>query len=145
MKPIKEAAPDFRNLVEGPVILKGEVGYDEARTIWNGMFDRKPAIIVRCLQTSDVSQAVNFAKTHQLLIAVKGGGHNSAGNAVCDDGMMIDLSLMQGVDVDAEYTVDYGRSLGYKKGGPAGTQNARILLSVDEERFWNLLVDLLTR
>ena len=100
MNRIHETVSGFRNLVEGAVILPGEPGYDEARAIWNGMFDKRPAIIVRCLQSNDVSQSVRYAREHQLLIAVKGGGHNSAGNAVCDDGMMIDLSLMQQVDVD---------------------------------------------
>ena len=102
MNRIQETVPGFRNLVEGTVILPGEPGYDDARAIWNGMFDKKPAIIVRCLQANDVSQSVRYAREHELVIAVKGGGHNSAGNAVCDDGMMIDLSLMQQVDVDPE-------------------------------------------
>ena len=102
MKNLHETVSDFRKLIEGPVILPGEPEYDDARAIWNGMFDKKPAIIVRCLQANDVSQSVKYARENQLLIAVKGGGHNSAGNAVCDDGIMIDLSLMQQVDVDPE-------------------------------------------
>ena len=102
MKNLHETVSDFRKLIEGPVILPGQSDYDDARAIWNGMFDKKPAIIVRCLQANDVSQSVKYARENQLLIAVKGGGHNSAGNAVCDDGIMIDLSLMQQVDVDPE-------------------------------------------
>ena len=102
MKDLKETVSGFRNLIEGPVVLPGESGYDEARAIWNGMFDKKPAIIARCLHAKDVSQSVKYARENQLLIAVKGGGHNSAGNAVCDDGMMIDLSLMQQVEVDPD-------------------------------------------
>ena len=102
MKDLKETVSGFRNLIEGPVVLPGEPGYDEARAIWNGMFDKKPAIIARCLHPKDVSQSVKYARENQLLIAVKGGGHNSAGNAVCDDGMMIDLSLMQQVEVDPD-------------------------------------------
>lgn len=82
-------------------------GYDGARQIWNGMFDRKPAIIARCVGTSDVIHAVNFARDNNLIIAVKGGGHNSAGTAVCDDGMMIDLSLMRRAVVDKK-TKRYG-------------------------------------
>lgn len=93
---------DFRGQFRGLVLLPDSHGYDAARKIWNGMFDRKPAIIARCVGTSDVIQAVNFARKHKLLIAVKGGGHNSAGNAVCDDGMMIDLSLMRRVLVDQQ-------------------------------------------
>ncbi|MEN8230504.1 MAG: FAD-binding oxidoreductase [Bacteroidota bacterium] len=102
MKNLKETVSSFKNLIEGAVILPGEPEYDESRAIWNGMFDKNPAIIVKCLQADDVSQSVKFARAHQLLIAVKGGGHNSAGNAVCDDGMMIDLSLMQEVHVDPQ-------------------------------------------
>ncbi|MCK5068062.1 MAG: FAD-binding oxidoreductase [Bacteroidales bacterium] len=102
MKNFTESVPGFRKLVAGSVLLPGDPGYDESRAIWNGMFDKKPALIARCTSTEDVSKAVIFAREHQLPIAVKGGGHNSAGNAVCDDGMMIDLSLMQGVEVDAD-------------------------------------------
>lgn len=99
----------------GDLLLPGSDGYDSARQIWNGMFDRKPSIIARCVGTSDVINAVNFARDNKLLVAVKGGGHNSAGNAVCDDGMMIDLSLMRRVNVDPEQKtvrVDGGALLG---------------------------------
>ncbi len=102
MNNIEEAVPGLRDLVEGSVIMPGDSEYDEARAIWNGMFDRKPAIIVRCLNKDDVSQSVRFARDHHLEIAVKGGGHNSAGNAACDHGIMIDLSLMQQVEVDPQ-------------------------------------------
>lgn len=93
---------EFKKLISGKVLLPGEEGYDESRAIWNGMFDKKPAVITRCLHTQDVSQAVRFAREQNLTIAVKGGGHNSAGNAVCDQGMMIDLSLMQKVSVNKD-------------------------------------------
>ncbi len=86
----------------GEVLLQGDEAYDAARQIWNGMFDRKPGIIVRCVGTRDVMNAVNFARDNKLLTSVKGGGHNSAGNAVCDDGVMIDLSLMRRVHVEAQ-------------------------------------------
>ncbi len=95
-----ESVPGFRDLITGTVLLPGEKDYDKSRAIWNGMFDKKPALIARCLNAKDVSQAVIFARKYQLPIAVKGGGHNSAGNAVCNNGMMIDLSLMQNVVVD---------------------------------------------
>ena len=102
MKKTDETVAGFRAQLTGKVILPDDSAYDEARAIWNGMFDKKPAIIARCMNAGDVSHSVKFARAHELLIAVKGGGHNSAGNAVCDDGMVIDLSLMQKVDVDAE-------------------------------------------
>jgi len=101
MTNVSESVPGFRRLVAGNVILPGDSGYDEHRAIWNGMFDKNPALIVRCTSTEDISQSVQFARKNQLQIAVKGGGHNSAGNAVCDDGIVIDLSLMQDVQVNA--------------------------------------------
>ena len=94
------AVQDLREKFRGEILLPDDDGYEAARKIWNGMFDRKPAIIARCVGTSDVINAVNFARDKNLIISVKGGGHNSAGNAVCDDGIMIDLSLMRRVLVD---------------------------------------------
>ena len=91
---------EFENSFRGRVLPAGTHGYDQARKIWNGMFDRKPALIARCVGTSDVIQAVDFARDNDLEISVKGGGHNSAGTAVCDDGLMIDLSLMRRVTVN---------------------------------------------
>ncbi|PSJ59445.1 FAD-binding oxidoreductase [Pseudaminobacter soli (ex Li et al. 2025)] len=75
--------------------------YDEARTIWNAMVDRKPGLIVRCANATDVINAVQFARGNSLLVAIRGGGHNIAGSAVCDGGLMIDLSQMRSVKVDA--------------------------------------------
>ncbi len=86
--------------IAGEVLTASSPGYDTSRTIWNAMIDRKPGIIVRCTCTADVSQAVRFARSHGLLLAVKGGGHNIAGNAVCEGGLMIDLSAMKSVKVD---------------------------------------------
>ncbi len=97
-----ETVAGLRAQLEGPVLLPGDSAYEKSRTIWNGMFDKRPAIIAKCLTARDVSNSVKYALAHELLIAVKGGGHNSAGNAVCDDGMTIDLSLMHKVDVDPE-------------------------------------------
>src|SRR5262249_43242767 len=82
----------FKTSVRGPLLRTGDAGYDEARTVWNGMIDRKPALIARCAGVADVIQAVNFARTHHLLVSVRGGGHNVTGTAVCDGGLMIDLS-----------------------------------------------------
>lgn len=96
----EEKVVELKSIITGDVILPSEAGYDESRSIWNGMFDRKPAIIIRCKNTNDVVHAVKFGRENNLLIAIKGGGHNSAGTGVCDDGLVIDLSLMQDVDVD---------------------------------------------
>lgn len=93
---------EFKSKFRGEIILPDDTNYESAREIWNGMFDRKPAIIARCIGNSDVIRAVNFARENNLLVSVKGGGHNSAGNAACDDGIMIDLSLMRSVHVDKE-------------------------------------------
>ncbi|MET3853728.1 FAD-binding oxidoreductase [Rhizobium sp. OAE497] len=86
--------------LRGRLITKADSDYDEARTIWNAMIDRKPGMIVRCAGASDVIKAVRFAHDNHLLLAVRGGGHNIAGNAVCDGGVMIDLSAMRSVWVD---------------------------------------------
>lgn len=92
----------FRSQFKGEVILPGDPDYDEVRQIWNGMIDRRPAVIARCTSSDDVVQAVNFARENSLLISIRGGGHNIAGSAICDDGIMIDLSLMKGVEIDPE-------------------------------------------
>jgi FAD/FMN-containing dehydrogenase len=85
----------------GDVLDADDASYDEVRAIWNGMIDRKPALIVRCAGAADVLRAVRFASDNRLLVAVRGGGHNIAGNAVCEGGVMIDLSPMTSVRVDA--------------------------------------------
>ncbi|MDT3433729.1 FAD-binding oxidoreductase [Haloarcula sp. 1CSR25-25] len=90
----------FSDQVRGDVLRPRDDGYDEARSVWNAMIDKRPAVIVRCEGTADVIAAVNFARDLDLLLAVKGGGHNIAGKAVCDDGLMIDLSPMNDVRVD---------------------------------------------
>src|SRR5262245_41458274 len=90
----------FRASLRGPLLGAGDAGYNEARTIWNGMIDRRPALIARCAGVADVSHCINFARAHTLLLAVRGGGHNGAGNAVCDGGLMLDLSGMKSVRVD---------------------------------------------
>lgn len=82
------------------VVEKGAPGYDEARSVWNAMIDKRPGLVVRCRGTSDVAQAVRFARKNDLLVAVRAGGHNIAGKGVCDDGLLIDLSQMRSVRVD---------------------------------------------
>ena len=86
----------------GPILREGDPEYDEVRTAWNGMIDRRPAVIVRCVDVGDVVAAVNFARPAGLLVSVRGGDHSAAGNAVCDAGIMIDLSLMKGMTVDPQ-------------------------------------------
>ncbi len=86
--------------LKGNLIVPGDNGYDEARKIWNAMIDRKPAAIVQCANTDDVVKTVNFTRENNLLLAVKGGGHNVAGNAMCDGGIVADLSNMKTVTVD---------------------------------------------
>lgn len=86
----------------GDVICPGDADYDETRSIWNGMIDKYPGLILRCTGVADVIDAVNFACEHDLLVAVRGGGHNVAGSAVCDGGSVIDLSAMTGVWVDPD-------------------------------------------
>ena len=91
----------FRDEMQGAVLDEQSPAYEEARTIWNAMIDRRPALIAQCATAADVAKAVRFARDNRLLVAVRGGGHNIAGNAVCDDGLMIDLSPMKSVRVDA--------------------------------------------
>src|SRR4051812_25701516 len=86
--------------VQGPVLREADDGYDAARAVWNGLIDRRPAVIVQCIGTADVIAAVHFARDENLLLSIRGGGHNVAGNAVNDGGVVADLSLMRGVHVD---------------------------------------------
>lgn len=91
---------EFKGKLRGELIQVGDANYNEARKVWNGLIDKRPSLIVCCTGVADVIESVNFARTHKLLAAVRGGGHNVSGNAVCDDGIVIDLSLMNGVWVD---------------------------------------------
>src|SRR5512143_204617 len=93
---------ELRSKVRGEVLLPGDSGFDAARMIWNAMIDRKPGLIVRCAGVADVMQSVALGRDHGLLVSVRGAGHNIAGNAVCDDGLMIDLSTMKSVHVNPE-------------------------------------------
>ena len=90
----------LRGDLRGSILTSGDGGYDEARTVWNAMIDKRPGLIVRCAGAADVIRAVRFARDHGLLLAVKGAGHNIAGSAVCDGGLMVDLSPMKSVHVD---------------------------------------------
>ena len=95
-----EALQAFKTSFKGAVLAPDDAAYDETRKIWNAMIDRRPGLIVRCTGTADVVQAVRFARQHGLLSSVRGGGHNIAGLAVCEGGLMIDMSLLRGVWVD---------------------------------------------
>jgi FAD/FMN-containing dehydrogenase len=91
---------DLKTRIRGALLLPGQPGYDDARSVWNGMIDRRPAAIARCLGVADVVSCVNFAREKGVQLSIKGGGHNIAGLAVCDGGLMLDMSLMRGVWVD---------------------------------------------
>jgi FAD/FMN-containing dehydrogenase len=90
----------FEGGFRGDLLRPGAPAYDDARRVWNGMIDKRPALIARCVGPADVVSAVNFARDHDLLVSVRGGGHNITGNAVCERGLMIDLSRMKGIRVD---------------------------------------------
>jgi FAD/FMN-containing dehydrogenase len=100
-KPLEEAVvQEFAANLRGELIRPEDDGYDATRAVFNGMVDKRPAMIVRCVGSADVLQGVNFARTHDLLLSVHGGGHSVAGNAVSDGGLMLDLSPMTGIRVD---------------------------------------------
>ena len=91
---------ELRQAVRGPIVTPEDEGYDEARAVWNGLHDERPALVVQPTGAADVAAAVGFARSHDLPIAVRGGGHSIAGFSTCDDGIVIDLSRMRGVLVD---------------------------------------------
>jgi FAD/FMN-containing dehydrogenase len=92
----------LRQNLRGELVVAGEAKYDEARRVWNGNVDRRPALIVRCLGAADVQQAVNFARSLGLLVSVRGGGHSAPGYGTNEGGLVIDLSLMRGIRVDPD-------------------------------------------
>lgn len=96
--------------LRGPVFLPGDIGYEEYRTVWNAMIDKKPAVVARCLGVADVITCVQFARANELLLCVKGGGHNIAGLATADGALMLDLSLMRGVWVDPQRKVAHAQA-----------------------------------
>jgi FAD/FMN-containing dehydrogenase len=98
----KAAIKEFGDAMTGPVMLSGHPQYDSARMIWNGMHDKRPALIARCVSAEDVGNAVSFARDNNLLVAVRGGGHSWPGKSVCDGGLMIDLSQMNTVTADRD-------------------------------------------
>src|SRR5436189_134556 len=92
----------LRMRLRGSMLLSGDAGYEESRTVWNAMIDKRPSIVVRCLGTADVTSCVQFARENDLLLCIKGGGHNIAGLATADGALMLDMSLMRGVWVDKQ-------------------------------------------
>ncbi len=94
------AIEEFKAGLRGQLLQPSDAGYDSARRLWNGMIDKRPALIVRCAGVADVTRAVTFAREHDLLVAVRGGGHHMAGLSSCNDGLVIDLSSLDGVRVD---------------------------------------------
>jgi hypothetical protein len=98
----KAAIRELGEQLQGPVLLSGHPDYDSARRVWNGMHDKRPALIARCANSEDISHAVTFARERELLVAVRGGGHSWPGKSVCDGGIMIDLANMNSVTVDPD-------------------------------------------
>src|SRR3989442_7684230 len=98
----EDAIHDLARSLSGRLVLRDDPTYDEARTIWNRMIDKRPALIARCAGPEDVVSAIRFAREHDLLLSVKGGGHNVTGHAVCHGGLMLDLSPMKEARVDPE-------------------------------------------
>ena len=90
----------FRQNLRGRLVTRSDSDYDEARSLYNAMIDKRPLLIAKCVDTADIIAAVNFGREHNLLIAIRGGGHSGPGLASCDDGLVIDLSMMKGVRVD---------------------------------------------
>jgi len=96
--------------LRGPLIAPGDAAYDESRTVWNAMIDRRPALVARCLGSADVMACVQFAREHGLLLCIKGGGHNIAGLATADGALMLDLSLMRGVWADPRKRIAHAQA-----------------------------------
>src|SRR5205823_103319 len=99
---VAEVVDDLARGFGGTLLQPGADGYDEARKVWNGLFDRSPALIARCSSTQDVVAAVNFARDNDLLVSVRGGGHSAPGYGTCDGGIVIDLSSTKAIEVDPE-------------------------------------------
>src|SRR5574342_212991 len=91
----------LRGTIKGSVLVPDDPGYEEARRVWNAMIDRRPAVIVQCMQADDVPPAIRFVRKNGLELSIRGAGHNIAGNALCDNGVTIDFSRMKNVRVDA--------------------------------------------
>jgi FAD/FMN-containing dehydrogenase len=98
----KEAIEHLKSKVKGQIVLPNDSRYDEVRKIWNAMIERRPAVVVQCAEPDDVPHGISFARENGLEISIRGAGHNIAGNALCENGLVIDFSTMKNVRVDAE-------------------------------------------
>ncbi len=105
----QEILDNLKLRLKGQVITSGDIGFEDSRTVWNGMIDKKPAMVVRCLGTADVIACMQFVREHNILLCIKGGGHNIAGLATADGAMMLDMSLMRGVIVDPQRKVAHAQ------------------------------------
>ena len=128
--PDAEALRKLGTSLRGDLIHPRHPGYDSARIVYNAMVDKRPAVIVRCRDSSDVVRALDFARTQNLLVAVRGGGHNVAGKSTCDDGLVIDLSPMKGILVDP--TVALARDSQHLLFGSGGGDGIAATLGVIE-------------
>jgi len=106
----QETLDSLKMRLRGSISVPGDIGYDEFRSVWNGMINRKPAIVVRCLGVADVITCVQFARENEILLSIKGGGHNIAGLATADGAMMLDMSLMRGVWVDPQRKIAHAQA-----------------------------------
>ncbi len=96
---VAEAVEELASGFAGSIVQPGDERYDEARAVWNGLFDLHPALVAQCASTADVQAAVDFARANDLTVAVRGGGHSAAGYGTCDGGLVIDLSPMKAIEV----------------------------------------------
>ena len=96
----EETVKQFKTSLRGDLIQTSDAGYDFARKVYNGMIDRRPRLIARCADVADVIAAVNFGRQNNMLVAIRSGGHNAGGLGVCDDGLVIDLSLIKYTRID---------------------------------------------
>ena len=103
MNPV--ALTSFGEAFDGELVLPGSADYDAARAVWNGMIDRRPAVVARCASVDDVIRAIRFGREEDLVIAVRAGGHSVGGFSTCDDGIVVDVSRMHGVEVDPDARV----------------------------------------
>jgi FAD/FMN-containing dehydrogenase len=98
---------ELKQQLRGPLLAPNDSAYDAARKVWNGMIDKRPVLIAQCAGAGDVSACVNFARAEGVPFSVRGGGHNFAGKGVCEGGLMIDLSPMKAITVDAAKRTDW--------------------------------------